>query len=545
MSNNSNMVIGGKYEIVRPLNRYGETVLYLGKDLTDGRTICIREFYSESIMKRGKDGVIEIKPGAEVKFKSLSMDFEELYNYLMGFQEGYPLLRPIDMARANNTFYYIEEYVETESFDDYLARKNSISWVQLKRMIAPIIKLLSKMHADGIYHRGISPETVLVTKEQTLMLSGFSIPAARTAESEIDSTLYFGYSSPEQYSSSSWQGSWSDVYSIAALCYRALTGITPVEWRHRGEGRDLAEPIALDPKIPQNVSDALMKALNVDLSHRYRQIEEFWCDLLVVSGGGTMTYKVPIVKRSSETETVSKKKIDIFKQPMVIALIALTFVSVFAVAFAYRIADIYILPPKEDGKQTIVQNDDVQEDIDILEPVIEEPEIVVPDLVGNNIEKILLDPLYNNLFNFQIERVFSETQAVGAVVAQRPKPGNPVDEETEDIYLWVSKGSELALMPDIIGFSLDDACRTLEMSEIEYKITFVPAESVDGVLENGTILETSISASDVVHRNSDVVEIMAAEVIERSENEQESSEYVYVRPPKVIQYWPPLSSEIG
>ncbi len=538
MSENLTMVIGGRYEIVRPLNRYGETVLYLAKDLNDGRTICIREFYSESIMRRGKDGCFEIKSGAEVKFKSLSMDFEELYNYLMGYPEGFPLLRPIDTVRANNTLYYIEEYVETESFDDYLARKNSISWVQLKRMIAPVIKLLSKMHADGIYHRGISPETVLVTKDQNLMLSGFSIPAARTAESEIDSTLYFGFSSPEQYSSSSWQGSWSDVYSLAALCYRALTGVTPVEWRQRGEGRELAEPISINPRIPQNVSDALMKALNVDLSHRYRQIEEFWCDLIVVSGGGTMTYKVPIVKRTGETEVPDKKKPDILRQPLLVALIALTFVSVFAVAFAYRIADIYILPPANRGQQVSVLDDDAQDDLDILEPVIEEPEIVTPDLTGIDIEKILLDPLYHNLFTFQIERVFSETQTAGAVVAQRPKPGEPLSEEKEDIFLWVSKGSELALMPDLIGLSLDNASRMLEMSEIEYSVTFVPAESVDGQLENGTILETSILANDVVHRNSDVVELMAAEVIVLSEDEQISNEYVYVNPPKVVQYWP-------
>ena len=166
----------------------------------------------------------------------------------------------------------------------------------------------------------------------------------------------------------------------------------------------------------------------------------------------------------------------------------------------------------------------------------------MPDFTGTDIEKILLDPLYHNLFTFQIERVFSETQQIGAVVAQRPKAGKPVTEDVQDIYLWVSKGSELALMPDIIGHSLDDACRMLEMSEIEYEVIFVPAESLDGNLENGTILETSIIANNVVHRNSDVVQVMAAEVIETKEESDSSDEYVYVRPPTIIQYWPPLDS---
>jgi len=538
-----NIIIGEKYEIVSPLNKYGETILYLGRDINSGNNICIREFFSESIMSRNSDGIAAVKPGCEVKYKSLSMDYEELCGYMMGIPEGYPLIRPLEMFKTNNTVYYIEEYVDTESFDDYLARKGgSVNWQQLKRMITPLVKLLSKMHSDGVYHRGLSPETVLVTKDQNLLLSGFSIPAARTAESELNATLYFGYSAPEQYSSSSWQGSWSDVYSFAALCYRALTGVIPVEWRHRGEGIKLKTPREINPNIPQNVSDALMKALSVDLSHRYRQIEELWCDMLVIEGGGTVTYKVPIVKRTDEETAETGKKIDIFKQPIVVALIALTFISVFAIAFAYRIADIYILPADEDIQAETVIGEPNIIDNSLSEVEDTEPEIVIPNLTGTDIEKVILDPLYNNLFTFQIERVFSETQSAGVVVAQRPLPGEPIQSNTEHIYLWVSKGSELIAMPDLIGLSLEEASRMMEMSDIKFSITFVPAESNDGGLETGTILETSIPAHEIVYRNSAVVELMAAEVIE-SNTAQKVDDYQYITPPRVVQYWPPVETD--
>ena len=193
MNTNCKMTVGGRYDIVRQLNKYGETVLYLGYDNQTGKSVCLREFFTESLMVRDDNGVSRVKPGCSVIFKSLLMDYEELCSYQMKLSSYLPILRPIDIVKDNNTIYSVEEYIDTETLDDYLARTNgNIEWTQLKRMIAPIIKLLSKMHEDGIYHRGISPETLLVTKNKTLILSGFCIPAARTAGREIESTLYFG-----------------------------------------------------------------------------------------------------------------------------------------------------------------------------------------------------------------------------------------------------------------------------------------------------------------------------------------------------------------
>ena len=540
-----NKIIGEKYEIVRQLDNYGENVLYFGRDITDDKQVCIREFFSEAIMLRDASGNILVKADCEVKFKSLSMDFEELCDYLMKLPENFPVIRPIEVIHQNNTVYCIEEYVETQTLEDFLARKSGkVTWQRLKRMISPLIKLLGKMHSDGIYHRGISLETVMVTRDQNLLLSGFSIPAARTAESEINSTLYFGYSSPEQYSSNSWQGSWSDVYSLAAVCYRALTGVTPVEWRQRGEGINFPEPVDLVSDIPQNVSNAIMKALNVELSVRYHTIEELWCDFLVSTDGGTITY--PIIKRQDTVETVEPyKKIntDLLKQPLIIALIAMTFVSVFAISFAYKIADTYIVPAAQQSEASLPQD---SKPVDIVKPVEEpEEEIIIPQLIGDNVEKILLDPTYQELFDFRIERVFSETMTAGDVVAQSPQAGERFNAEKTSIFLWISKGSELITMPNVVGYSLDKAIATLEMSEIGYSVTFVPAESEDGKLENGTILETSIPAGEVVHRNSDIVEIMAAEVIERqyAPFENNIDEYTYHVPPRVVIYWPPLPED--
>ncbi|MFV0498179.1 MAG: PASTA domain-containing protein [Candidatus Fimivivens sp.] len=525
-----------RYEITRTVSTCGETITYLGRDIVSGQLVIIKEFFAETIMRRDAAGRAEVLPNREVQYKSLSSDYEELANYLMQLPGDFPLLRPIEIIWRNNTVYVIEQYSENETFDDYMARcAHSISWKQLKFMITPIIKLLGRLHADGIYHRGLSPETLLVDSDGALILSGFCIPAARTADSEIASTLYLGYSAPEQYASNSWQGSWSDVYSLASVCYRALTGLTPVEWRQRGKG-PLVAPIDLVPEIPQNVSDALVQALAVDLRNRYRTIEEFWCALLVAPGQGTMTYQLPlqIQKRTDELTAPRGKNV----RPLMLALALISLVAIFSLALSYRLVDIYFQPLASNSSSQPEEEKLPQES-----SVSSQTEIVVPNLVGTDVQKVLLNPLYQRLFTFQIERIFSEMQPAGAIVAQQPKSGEDPSDSSQ-IYIWVSKGSELIPMPNVVGKAQTEATMELNHAEISYTIEFVEPDEAHQDVEDGMVLNTSIPAGDIVYRNTGTVIIYVAKVIEQPKEETASSwdeDYVYTVPPRTETYWPPDS----
>lgn len=522
-----------RYEITRQISTCGETVVYLGRDTVSGQLVTVKEFFAETIMRRDDSGRTEVLPGCDVQYKSLSSDYEELCSYLTRLPADFPILRPIEVIWRNNTVYAIEKYTENETLDDFLARRgHALSWNQFKFMITPIVKLLGRMHADGIYHRGISPETLLVNSDGALILSGLSIPAARTAESEIASTLYFGYSAPEQYSSNSWQGSWSDVYSLAAVCYRALTGITPVEWRQRGKGRALAPPIDLAPELPQNVSDALVQALTVDLRSRYRTVEEFWCALLMTPGQGTVTYQLPIQKRTDELMLPSSPPKSGNVRPLVLALALISMVAIFALALAYRLVDTYLQPIASSSQPAAPEPQ--------LESEAPQAEIVVPYLVGTDVQKVLLDPLYQRLFTFEIERIFSESQPAGAIVAQQPKAGEEPGGAAQ-IYLWVSKGSELIAMPDIQGKTLAAAAAELNHTEIAYTVELIEPDAAHSDAEDGTVLSTSIPAGSIVYRNTDTVLVYVVQQPEKEASSASSKEeeYVFTMPPRSETYWPP------
>lgn len=549
-------IMHGRYKLEHKVNTCGETAVYIGKDTEQDTSVTIREFFCEKIMTRGENGEMTVKEGKDVLYKSLLADHEELCRYLMQLPQGFPVSSPFDISLENNTVYSVEGYTETERLSDYLARQKTVmSWPKLKRMISPLIKLLSRLHADGIYHRGISTETLLITKNETLLLSDFCIPAARTADSEIDATLYFGYSAPEQYSSNSWQGSWSDVYSLAAVCYRILTGILPVEWRQRGSMNILPAAIDIKSEIPQNVSDALAKALNVELSLRYRTVEEFWCDMLVQQGGGTMTYNLPVEIRSNDAvsaEQIEKSSFPIKKSTLAVLAAVLVFATAFSFALAYRLVDVYFAPavkPLPSSAPVAIEPPQPSYSSS-SEPPQEEPKQLMPNMIGVNIETILLDPQCQKLFKFEIEWVFSESIPAGSVVMQQPIVGEEPDPDGLT-YLWVSKGSELISMPNIISLPLGEALRQLDMSDIGYKIEFVEYDEALGAVDTETVAQTSIEAGETVHRSTDMVTVIVAQKTELPETEQADEttdkinweEYVFTMPPRKQVFWPPVEGK--
>ena len=512
----SSLILNNRYEIIRPYSRCGETIVYMGQDKVDGQAVIIKEFFSESIMKRDSSGNVHVIQGCEVQYKSLSSDYEELCNYLKSLPQDSSIVKPVDVIRTAETVYAVEKCVDTETLDDYLARcGHTLSWAELKKAITSIIGLLSKMHSDGVFHRGISPETILVDQNGRFLLSGLCIPAARTADSEIASTLYFGYSAPEQYSSSSWQGSWSDVYSVSAVCYKAITGTTPVEWRQRGKGRELTEPRAVNPDIPKNVSDALIKGLAVDLRNRFHSVEELWYALLSVPGAGTTMYQVPVRSDDKPTESKlpSRGKLRFQIRQAVIISGLIVVIIILSLALSSRIITDYIgLPDNSSSSQSEgIDNSDEENDNsqEVSEEASEEPapeQILIPNLMGINIENILLDPLYQSLFTFNIERDFSETQPIGYVISQLPLAGAKL-EDGRNITVWVSKGSEIVYMPDLLAMTLAEASEALNSLEIEFDVVQRAAPHQ----ESGTVVDFSLPIGGIIYRPTDRITIYIAE----------------------------------
>ena len=474
------------------------------------------------------------KKDCEVQYKSLKSDFYELNSYIISIESLGGIIAPIEVFYENGTCYCVESIENSETLDDYLARnEGKINWQQLKKSISPLISAIRKMHSDGYYHRGISPENIIVKGEEFL-LTGFDIPPARTNGSEIDCSLYFGFSAPEQYSSASWQGSWTDVYSLAAVCYRALTGVIPVEWRQRSHSKNLVFPSSLANTVPENVSNTLITALSIDIRNRYRTIEEFWIGLLHGVGDTTIVVNSPkmhgTVKHISNNIGESKQSKLILYTICAVSLITVTILS--SVIITLLIKQKETNPIIDSPSSSVLEQSDTasgEEDSAASE------KITIPSFITKSVEEIMMDKNYTSLYNFEIERAYSELYPVGNIVSQYPDPGTEYDENNNTVTLLISMGSERTTMPLVEGTPLDQAAALLTSLDIKFEVE----ELSDIDYKDGTVIKASVAFGETIMRTREVITVTVARNTPEAKTESELDRngfYYGLKPPVVIDY---------
>jgi len=117
---------------------------------------------------------------------------------------------------------------------------------ELRRLLAPLLDGLRVVHAAGFLHRDIKPDNIFVRTDGTPVLIDFG--SARNAlggeTRSLTAILTPGYAPPEQYSSDSRQGPWTDLYALGGVLYRAVTGVHPPDAVTRMRGDSLGDGLA-------------------------------------------------------------------------------------------------------------------------------------------------------------------------------------------------------------------------------------------------------------------------------------------------------------
>lgn len=256
----------------------GEGATYAGKDIKTGKKVKIREYMPVNLCTRIKNrSTISVNYNNLAKYKAFMAEYTELGKSLARLRNNQNIIPVLDMFAENNTTYTIYENIDGVKLIDYLKENaGELSWDQVSRIFPPLFTTIGILHNAGIIHRAISPDTVYINDKGELKLCGFSVAAARTVNAGLEYQLFKGYAAPEQYSASSnsRQGPWTDVYSISALLYRALTGCMPIDSVTRLKHDELHEPYVLDSRIPPHVSAVIMKGMNLSGRDRFQTITE-------------------------------------------------------------------------------------------------------------------------------------------------------------------------------------------------------------------------------------------------------------------------------
>lgn len=271
-------ILHERYIIGVLLGFNGEGATYIAYDKVIGCKVLIREYMPITLCTRVKNKpTISVNYNNLAKYKAFMAEYTELNKTLARFRNNTNIIPTVDMFAENNTTYTVCEYVEGIKLLDYLKdNAGELSWSQVSEMFPPLFTTIGIIHNAGIIHRAISPETIYVTEKGELKLSGFCVSAVRTVNAGLEYELFKGYAAPEQYSAStsSRQGSWTDVYGVCALLYRVLTGCMPTDAPSRLQDDSLCEPYAINRNVPPHVSRVIMEGLNLSGRDRIQTITE-------------------------------------------------------------------------------------------------------------------------------------------------------------------------------------------------------------------------------------------------------------------------------
>lgn len=256
----------------------GFGITYKAYDTVLSVVVAIKEFYPAGLVSRAegetKIGVFSGEKEGEFK-KQLKRFLEEAKNMAI-FSKEADIVNVFDYFEDNNTAYIIMEYIEGELLKSKLS-DGKLPVEMATDYIVAILEALEKVHVNGIIHRDVSPDNIFIVEDNAIKLFDFGAAKFQGTENERSevAVVKAGYTPPEQYRSKNEQGPFMDVYAAGAVFYHMLTGEKPLEAPDRSMEDELLYPSELGVNIDKNLEKIVMKALALNVEHRFQTAKEF------------------------------------------------------------------------------------------------------------------------------------------------------------------------------------------------------------------------------------------------------------------------------
>ena len=430
-------VLEQRYIVGKVLGFGGFGVTYLGWDYLMERKVAIKEYLpSEFATRMPTQQKVTVYSGEkEEQFKEgLAKTLDEARR-LAKFEAVPGIVQIYDCFEANGTSYIVMEFLEGMSLKEYLAEHGKMTVEQAIPVILQIAAAMEAVHKAGILHRDIAPDNIYVLnpdEPDALQVKLLDFGAARYATTKHSKSLSViikpGYAPEEQYRSRGDQGTWTDVYALAATFYKMITGVTPEDAMERSVKDEVKKPSKLGVKIGKPVETALMNAMNVKIQDRTQTMEEFSQELQAAE-----------VKERKRT----KDKNDVGKVPRWVFLVSGGAIVAVGEAAALMLTGVI---------QVRIRSDSATLDADIVR---------VPNVVNHladEAETILAD---HQLGMSRDKMVYSKEIPQDMVSYQEIKENTAVERNTT-LVVWISMGEEKGVVPTIKGLSQEEAQKLLE-----------------------------------------------------------------------------------
>ena len=470
-------VLAGRYTVGEMLSIDGEGILYRGAENLGRFRVTIKEYLPITLTaERTAESTLRPKTGSEVLFKTTRMDFADLYRSIQRITPANGLEAVLDVVEANNSVYAILENLGGTPLDQWLENHpGTIRPDDACTMLQPVFEGVAAMHKIGLVHRGICPENIRVMENDRCRLAGYATVGLRTAGSGLREQLYEGYSAPEQYSTAEFEGRYTDEYSLAAVFYRMVCGQAPVPAAQRMVADSNPRAKSVNGSLPLYVSQVLQLGLRLRPMERIQTVPQLYQALSSkeYTAELTRTMKPETPVRTAQPEPERKEHLLSLKALLAGIVILL---SILILLTLWSVLSQHIHQPAASAAESEPASSEVMV-----------PQNLVPNFTGMDYTQVQNNREYTSMYLFYVTEEYSDTAPAGQIIQQEPS-ADTVLKAGETIRLVVSKGPQMAEMPNIIGFTQDSAVKELEARGLVASCFMVVN---DGSYASGCVVRTS------------------------------------------------------
>ena len=470
-------VLAGRYTVGEMLSIDGEGILYRGAENLGRFRVTIKEYLPITLTaERTAESTLRPKTGSEVLFKTTRMDFADLYRSIQRITPANGLEAVLDVVEANNSVYAILENLGGTPLDQWLENHpGTIRPDDACAMMQPVFEGVAAMHKIGLVHRGICPENIRVMENDRCRLAGYATVGLRTAGSGLHEQLYEGYSAPEQYSTAEFEGRYTDEYSLAAVFYRMVCGQAPVPAAQRIVADSNPRAKSVNGSLPLYVSQVLQLGLRLRPMERIQTVPQLYQALSSkeYTAELTRTMKPETPVRTAQPEPERKEHLLSLKALLAGIVILL---SILILLTLWSVLSQHIHQPAASAAESEPASSEVMV-----------PQNLVPNFIGMDYTQVQNNREYTSMYLFYVTEEYSDTAPAGQIIQQEPS-ADTVLKAGETIRLVVSKGPQMAEMPNIIGFTQDGAVKELEARGLVASCFMVVN---DGSYASGCVVRTS------------------------------------------------------